>query len=84
MEGNSFYQLHRRKSPGSDVVVCWTGDGWSDDTNDGVLFRHAGSAAKFAKSRKWDVRAPGAFHPNRMAVEVALVTPELVLREVKF
>ena len=84
MAENSFYHLARRKSPASDVVVFWTGDGWSDDSNDGVLFRHAGSAVKFAKSRKWDVREPGVFHPNRMAVEVSLATPELVLREVKF
>ena len=84
MAGNSFYQLQRRKSPSSDIVVCWTGDGWSAATNDGVLFRHAGSAVKFAKSRKWGVREPCAFHPNRMAVEVALVTPELMLQEIKF
>lgn len=84
MEGNSFYHLLRRKSPRSDIGVVWTGDGWSEDTNDGVLFRHAGSAEKFAKSRKWDVRVPGAFHPNPMAVEVSLANPELVLREVRF
>lgn len=84
MEGNDFYQLLRRKSPVSDVVVCWTGDGWSENTNDGVLFRHAGSAEKFAKSRRWDVRVPGAFHPNPMAVEVSLANPELVLREIRF
>ena len=84
MYGNSFYQIHRRKSPTSDIVVCWTGDGWSADMNEGVLFRHAGCAAKFAKSRRWDVRQDGEWHPNRMAVNVAEATPDLHLSEITF
>lgn len=84
MCGNGFYQIHRRYSPASDIAVCWTGDGWSSDMNEGVLFRHARCAAKFAESRRWDVRRDGERHPNRMAVHIAAATPDLHLSEIAF
>ena len=81
---NGFYVIARAKSPASDILLCWTGAGWSDDWNDGALFRSPAAAEAFAKARRWAYRKQDEWHSNPMAVWVAPVTPEIGKFEINF
>jgi len=85
MHGNSFYMITRQKSRRDETPVCWHGDGWSTDMNDAVLFRHAGSAVRFSRSRRWPIRGEHPYdRAMRLSVEITTAEPELRLAEIIF
>lgn len=82
--GNSFYLLVKRPHNGGDWLLCWTGDSWSSDMNDGVLFRHAGSAAKFAAAQGWKVCEPDKLGTKPNTVSVKTACPQLSATSIRF
>ena len=84
MRYNSFYHILRRKGRTDDRCVYWTGEEWSNDPDDAVLFRHAGTAAKYAGSCGMRVLVPGDWVGGETAVYVMEVTPELGTNAIHF
>lgn len=82
--GNSFYLLVKLSRSGSDMLLCWTGDSWSIDMDDGVLFRHAGSAYKFAATQGWTVCEPHKLDTKPNTVSVRAASPQLAATSIRF
>lgn len=84
MSYNSFYHIFRRRSRTDNGYVYWTGEKWSNDPDDAVLFRHAGTARKYAESCGMHVLDPGDWVGGEKAVHIKEATPALRTGAIRF
>lgn len=84
MSYNSFYHIVRRGSRTDRDYVYWTGENWSGNPDDAVLFRHAGTAVKYAESCGMRVLDPDDWVGGEKAVYVKNARPALAPGAIHF
>ena len=74
---NNFYRIVRRGSRTDNSYVYWTGEKWSGNPDDAVLFRRAETAEKYAESCGMHVLTPEDWIGGEMVAYVMRATPAL-------